>query len=160
MNPGDVMAFTGHRPNKLGGYKKNNPMQRKVRLHMREHLKRTRPGAVISGLAVGIDQWAAIEALFLGIPVIGAVPFVGQQSRWPDQAQREYEAIVACCTHIHVVCSGGYHPEKMQIRNRWMVDHCTALTGYWNGTTGGTYNCLEYAWSISRELFLFNPGQS
>lgn len=157
MIPGQVMAFTGHRPNKLGGYKPS-PQQTRVRLHMREHLKRTRPGAVISGLAVGIDQWVAIEALGLGIPVVGAVPFAGQQSRWPEQGQRDYEVIVACCARIVIVCDGGYAPKKMQRRNEWMVDHCDALTGYWNGTEGGTFNCLQYARKVGRELFLFDPS--
>ena len=65
--------------------------------------------------------------------------------------------IVACCD-IVVVCPGPYEKWKMQRRNEWMVDKSHALTGYWNGTEGGTANCLQYAQKVGRELFLFNPG--
>lgn len=44
-----------------------------------------------------------------------------------------------------MVCSGRYAPEKMQRRNEWMVDHCTEVVALWDGTPGGTANCLRYA---------------
>ena len=38
-----------------------------------------------------------------------------------------------------------YHPAKMQKRNEFMVDNCDILIALWNGTSGGTKNCINYA---------------
>lgn len=48
-------------------------------------------------------------------------------------------------TELVVVCGGGYSPEKMQRRNAWMVDHCDFLLACWDGSPGGTGNCMAYA---------------
>lgn len=41
---------------------------------------------------------------------------------------------------------GGYAPEKMHIRDRWIVDNSTDLIGVWNGQQyGGTYGTIRYA---------------
>jgi uncharacterized phage-like protein YoqJ len=34
---------------------------------------------------------------------------------------------------------------KMQVRNEWMVNHANILLALWDGSTGGTYNCIQYA---------------
>lgn len=58
--------ITGHRPQKLGGFKPN-PTQTWVRAKLRKTLaeaKKQHPEIeVISGMALGVDQWWAEEAL-------------------------------------------------------------------------------------------------
>jgi hypothetical protein len=38
----------------------------------------------------------------------------------------------------------------MQIRNEWMVDHCTHVAALWDGSPGGTGNCIRYVRKIGR----------
>ena len=43
-----------------------------------------------------------------------------------------------------MVSNGPYTSAAMQVRNEWMADHCDVLLALWNGTPGGTANCLRY----------------
>jgi hypothetical protein len=39
-----------------------------------------------------------------------------------------------------------YEPEKIQIRNEWMVNHVDLILALWNGRkSGDVWNCLAYA---------------
>src|SRR6185436_11792631 len=85
-----IVAFTGHRPDKLGGYDLPNPIYIKVCQNIAEHLKLLKPDKTISGMALGVDQWAAYISYKLRIPFIAAIPFEGQQTRWPRKSQNTY----------------------------------------------------------------------
>lgn len=151
-----IIAFTGHRPEKLGGYGPS-AVQDDVRRRIRNALADLRPSHAISGMALGVDQWAAEECDAAGIPWTAAIPFKGQESQWPAASQRRYRDLLGWATRIHVVSPGGYTREKMQDRNRWMVDNCDLLIAVWDGSDGGTANCYRYAKSIGRRIARINP---
>lgn len=138
-----ILAATGHRPHKLGGY----GVDVRLRLHRLAvmTIDTHRPDAVISGFAQGWDLAMAAAALAVDVPLIAAIPFKGQETMWPDEAQEVYHRLLAKAAHVEVVCEGGYAPWKMQRRNEWMVDACTDLAALWDGSDGGTANCVEYA---------------
>lgn len=138
-----IIAATGHRPDKLGGYGRDNQLKL-VKLAY-DYLEQMRPDGAITGLALGWDMAFAEAARLLCIPLHGAVPFEGQESRWPAASQAEWRRLVNACSSVTVVSPGAYHVEKMQIRNEWMVDRCDRLCALWNGTAGGTGNCMRYA---------------
>lgn len=143
LNTGNVVAGTGHRPDKLGGY--DQATSRRLQDLAEAALRRYAPTAVISGMALGWDQALAEAALVMDIPLIAAVPFVGQEKRWAPDAQKRYHEILACAAVVHVVSPGGYSHLAMHARNQWMVDRCKHLLALWDGTSGGTANCLNYA---------------
>lgn len=145
-----IIAGTGHRPDKLGGYS-DGATQRLVRVARKsiEHLSATR---VITGMALGWDQALAIACLELGIPFVAAIPFEGQEGKWPARSQALFRQLREKADEVVVVSSGGYSVEKMQIRNVWMVDHCDRVLALWNGTSGGTRNCLDYARSVKKPV--------
>lgn len=138
-----ILAGTGHRPDKLGGYGAG-VSSRLVDL-ARAALIRYRPNEVISGMALGWDTALALAAIELGIPLTAAVPFEGQERKWRPEQQEQFRAILALATTVVVVSPGGYAVWKMQIRNEWMVDRATAMLALWDGSGGGTGNCIEYA---------------
>lgn len=152
------IAVTGHRPDKIGGYDFLSTQRRWIRHQLRDKLIENRPTACISGMALGTDQDFAWTAMFLGIPVLAVIPFVGQESRWNASAQAFYRSLLERCYHIQVVCPGEYAAWKMQKRNEWMVDHCELLLAVWDGSSGGTENCLEYAHKIGRRVIRINPN--
>lgn len=152
-----IIAFTGHRPNKLGGYKIPNPTYNKVCQEIDKALKELKPEKVISGMALGIDQWAAAVAYKLHIPFIAAIPFEGQEKAWPEESQKAFRLLRRLACEEVIVSEGGYSASKMQVRNEWMVDHCDLLIAVWDGTEGGTGNCVKYAESIDRKIYRIDP---
>src|SRR6185369_8185560 len=101
-----IVAFTGHRPDKLGGYKLPNPTYLYVCQEIDKALRELKPEKVISGMALGVDQWAANIAHKLGIPFVAAVPFEGQESAWPQASQKTYRSLIKLATERVVVNEG------------------------------------------------------
>jgi uncharacterized phage-like protein YoqJ len=153
-----IVAFTGHRPNKLGGYKLPNKIYNYVCKEIERILIELKPSKVISGMALGIDQWAANIAINLEIPVLAAVPFKGQESAWPESSQKIFNKLIARASEVVIVSEGGYSAHKMQIRNEWMVDNCNTLIAVYNGDkSGGTFNCVTYAKSTNKDIIIIDP---
>lgn len=153
------VAATGHRPDKLGGYDFYNPKRDWIRRQIWNELARLKPVACISGMALGIDQDFAWTA-WMGIPVLAAIPFKGQESRWPESSRMFYQELLARCYHIEIVSPGEYSARKMQIRNQWMVDHCQILLAVWDGSSGGTGNCVDYANRVHRQIVRIDPRKA
>lgn len=142
-----ILGVTGHRPKKLA------PPEIAYSRHVKERLtdlaiatlKRKRPNKVISGMAPGWDTAMAIASLKLHIPLVAAVPFEGQDSRWSEFDRGVYDLILKLAETVVVVSPGGYDAQKMQIRNIWIVDRSDEMVALWDGSGGGTHNCLVYA---------------
>lgn len=145
-----IVAGTGHRPNKLGGY--TDPAFTNLVSFAKVSLIRSDPDKVISGMALGWDLALAVASMELGIPVIAALPFEGFHSRWSPGTQQYWEAVLLACNRIHLICDKtNTNSSRWEIvncldrRNRWMVDEADKMAALWNGTRGGTYNCVAYA---------------
>jgi uncharacterized phage-like protein YoqJ len=152
-----IVAFTGHRPDKLGGYKLPNPTYIKVCQQIETELTALKPTKVISGMALGVDQWAAFIAHKLKIPFVAAIPFLNQECKWPKESQKIYHQLLKLASEQVIVSPGGYSAAKMQVRNCWMVDQCNKLIAIWDGSEGGTGNCVNYAKSVKKEIIFIDP---
>lgn len=142
-----IIAATGHRPDKLGGYGVN--VDRKLRYLARKHLEYRKPTKVISGMALGWDMAWAQAAVDLQIPFIAAVPCPDQPRFWPQQSHDRYRDLLARAAEV-VVVSEHYSARNMQRRNEWMVKHCDEVAALWDGSLGGTGNCLAYATKVRK----------
>ncbi len=149
---GEVVAFAGHRPDKLGGWNPTHPVVDRVKLAIRGSLVELKPLMVISGMALGVDQWAARESVTAGIPFTAALPCDDMDAAWPARSRAEFRELLALAAHVHVVSLGPYKPWKMQRRNEWMVDNSQRLVTVHDGSAGGTYNCIRYAESVGRPI--------
>lgn len=145
LNRTIIIAATGHRPPKLGGYgpRVYADLVKLAEDYLYEYAGESVRG--ISGMALGWDQAFAEACVGAGIPYIAAVPFKGMSSAWPEAAQRRYDRLLRAAAEVVYVCVPGYAVWKMQKRNEWMVDNCTRLCALWDGSSGGTANCLRYA---------------
>jgi uncharacterized phage-like protein YoqJ len=152
-----IVAFTGHRPNKLGGFLLPNPTYIHVCQQLEKTLKELQPTEAISGMALGIDSWAANICIKLGIPFTACVPFIGQQKAWPQASQKTYHALLNKAAKQVIVSEGGYTAAKMQIRNQYMCDRCDVLIAVWDGSPGGTGNCVKYAQNIDKKIIFIDP---
>lgn len=144
-----IIASTGHRPDKLGGYKAFD-FERLVDL-AEDYLCQHKVLGVISGLALGWDQALATASIRLNIPLVGAIPFVGQQIKWSSVDIARYEELLLKCNQIVYCDTGLFANWKFQKRNEWMVDRLVErlpdvrLVALWDGSEGGTKNCIDHA---------------
>jgi uncharacterized phage-like protein YoqJ len=148
------VAFTGHRPEKIGGYDRDNPTRRAIKSVLAAELSALPQTDLIclSGMALGFDQDAAEVCYSLGIPYIAVVPFAGQEKVWPLASRKHYETLLERAASVVTVCEGGYAPFKLQKRNEYLVDNSDLLIAAWDGSKGGTCNCVHYAEKIGRDI--------
>lgn len=170
IDPLRTIGFTGHRPARLGGYDQHLPIWASLRAVLyREIREAVTQGfyTFISGMALGYDTIAAEVVLVLreqlpdlGIKLVAAVPFEGQERKWPPAAQTHYRRLLEQADYVHTVCAPGFAAWKLHRRNQWIVDHSSLLLALWDGIKeGGTYNCVVYARRIGREVVTIHPNE-
>ena len=130
-----------------------------LREKIQHYLIELSPIKVISGMAQGVDQIAAEVAMDLFFDVVAAVPFEGQETLWPEPAQIKYWELLLKCVDVREICEPGYAAWKMMKRNQWMVDNCDVLIAVWDGSSGGTKNCVDYATSKEKTIIRIDPKE-
>ncbi len=154
--PDLTICATGHRLKWLGGY--HPKIYSRLRQVATQALTDLSPARVITGMALGWDQAIAKACIELGIPFEAAIPFQGQESRWPATSQDDYWEILTHADDIHVLSDSSYSPSLMEARNRWMVDHSDEVVALWNKLqSGGTWNCIQYAFSKGKPVINYWP---
>ena len=143
-----IIAGTGHRPSKLGGYH----VQPQLIALATCALNKYKPTEVISGMALGWDQALAEAAIFTGIPFNAYVPCIGQERMWPATAQKTFNSLLLKAKKVVLCSDTTYNSSVMQKRNEMMVRDCTDILALWNGTSGGTANCIRYANQMKRPI--------
>jgi uncharacterized phage-like protein YoqJ len=151
-----VIAFTGHRSDKLGGYDVPNPTYVQVCRETEALLVELKPTKCISGMAIGFDSWSANVCIKLGIPWLASIPFLGQEKRWPKKSQDQYHWLLSKATEQVIVCDS-FSLAAFQRRNEHMVDNCDEVISCWNGTKGGTANCIAYAEKMGKPIHRIVP---
>ena len=139
-------CFTGHRPEKL------RAAEGEIKVALTGEIRAAISdgySVFISGMACGVDLWAAELVLDLrdrgeAVRLICAVPFPGFELRWERSWRERYQFVLERADLVRVICPT-YRPDCFQRRNRWMVDHSARVIAAYNGTGGGTRNTLEYA---------------
>ncbi|RPK20034.1 SLOG family protein [Paenibacillus xylanexedens] len=164
-----TICFTGHRPNKLGGYDENNPIAKYVKDQLNaEILNAILHGGYtrfIAGGALGVDTWAAEEVLYfrdevgLDITLELFAPFEGQEVKWFEESKKRYFSIMERCNKVVNVCEPGYAAWKMIVRDKAMVDESGLVMAVWNGDLGrsGTGHTVEYAREKNRKMIVIDP---
>jgi len=139
-------CFTGHRPEKL-----NISEQEAKKLLRTEIKKAISDGFVtfISGMARGIDMWAAEIVLEErsgnpDIHLICASPYEGFEKKWDIDEQSKYQHILSQADYVKFVCDH-YSRSCFQIRNIYMVERSSRVIAAYNGSAGGTRNTTLYA---------------
>ncbi|KKM98507.1 hypothetical protein LCGC14_1157220 [marine sediment metagenome] len=160
-----ILGITGHRPKKLYGYDDACPGNLFIINAMGEFFKEHWPNKVITGMALGADQWAAQWCIKLEIPFIAAVPTEGQENMWPEESKKKYQWLLERASTIVIVTPTNPGTKldltlsaKMQKRNEWIVDHSDSMLSVFGGYAGGTRNCLEYAKEKEKHIDIINPG--
>jgi len=157
-------CFTGHRPNKLNGYNPADNKELLWKLHeaIVDHIENKGVSVFITGMALGIDTWAAkivlkLKEKYPDIHLVAAVPCKAQDSKWIDSAKKEYNKILDKCDDVYYVSNEPYTMSCMQDRNEYMVDNSEYIIAVWDGTNGGTGNCVKYAKKKEKQITYIDP---
>ena len=148
------IAGTGHRPDRLGNYANLDRSAKIVipiivsylqQCHVLMSNKPTDFIEVISGFAQGWDTWLADAAIASGVcRLTAAIPCQNHPSKWPAKAQAHHADLLSKSNYI-ITITEHYTDHSMQDRNIWMTNNCNTLLACWDGTSGGTGNCVDYA---------------
>lgn len=158
------LCFTGHRPNKLKGYKAldNIELLLKLKELIVYHIEVKKVDTFISGMALGIDMWSARIVLKLKeeyphIKLISAIPCDKQYSKWFKESVDEWKDIISKADKVVYVSKETYTKWCMQKRNEYMVDNSNYVIAVWDKSSGGTGNCVKYAKDKNKEITILNP---
>lgn len=148
-------CFTGHRPHKLGiSETEAKKLLKDAILMMADKGFKT----FISGMAPGIDLWAAEMVLEIrktksDIFLLCASPYPGFENNWSNEDKMLYKKIIVNADDIKYI-SPHYTPYCFDVRNTWMVNHSKAVIAAYNGSKGGTKNTINYA--IKESVYVHN----
>ena len=138
-----IIAFSGHRPHRLGGY--SDDILRSLVQEIRAALRENSVSLAYTGMALGWDTAAAIACWKENVPFIAAVPFPEQSLRWPALAKSRHAKLLRLAKEVHVL-KHSYSPAALMYRNCWMIERSHSLWVKWDGQpSGGTYQCVQYA---------------
>lgn len=142
-----IYAGTGHRPPKLNyEWDGRGPLSDAIRRRL-DGVEKNGPliTGIVSGMALGFDMLLAEWAVEHGYRVAAAIPFEGFEHRWPKKSRdRYYKILEHERVFSHVICPDP-STSAYQARNEWMVQNSEALIACWDGSDGGTANCVQYA---------------
>lgn len=157
------ICVTGHRPTKLYGYDISNEKYTQLKNNFKKILIEYNCDEAITGMALGADTVFALAVLELknegyNIKLHCAIPCKGQTSTWVDSNDiKRYYDIIAKADIVKFVSEKSYKPYLMQKRNEYMVDNSDLVIAVWDGSSGGTKNCVDYAQSNNKTILRINP---
>lgn len=153
-------CFTGHRPDKCKG------TEEEIRARLADEIQKAIGegyDTFISGMASGVDTWAAEEVLKIKsendeIKLIAAIPFPGVEKNRTAELQDRFEAIVEKADDVQFICQK-YQRLAFRARDAWMVDHASRVIAVFNGSQGGTEWTIHYAKKKNRTIALINDAE-
>ena len=112
----------------------------------------------ITGGAMGLDSWAAKFAMDHSIELWLILPFPSKvlAAKWPMSSlfRKILDDSWSYASKVSVV-SPRFVMSAYQERNVRMVDLSDILAAFFNGSPGGTANCIRYARSIGHPVEMF-----
>lgn len=162
----NVTCFTGHR-NKSFSFKYDETHSDCIRLKavLKEQIIKLieihNVKRFISGLALGVDQFAAeividLKKEYPDIILEAALPCLYQSVKWSQKQRERYDNILSKCD-AKTVRTSGYTNDCMMNRKQYMVDHSDIVLTVWNGQRwGGTYKTICYDRDKKNKIFILN----
>lgn len=147
-----IIAMSGHRPEKI-------PDVEKTQLNIYIGMRVAQTTHVIQGMASGVDLWSAKCAHKIDIPYTCARPWAGHTPRVADR--HDYEMALKYAASVYNVSPSENYtgPWLYQKRNEWMVDNADIVFAIWDGTPGGTANCVNYAKKQEKKILRYDPAK-
>ncbi len=158
-------CFTGHRPQSLPwSFDEGDPRCVALKARLVAEIVRlvTECGVkhFISGMALGVDTWAAEAVIRLrdtyNIALECALPCETQAVRWKEPDRERYFNLVAQCDYETMV-QRHYDANCMRNRNRYMVKQSRHVIAVWDGRPSGTGQTVMYAREMGLDIHVLPP---
>lgn len=159
-------AFTGHRPQKLPWrFDETAPgcvALKEVLTAQIEALVKDGYTEFLSGMALGVDMWAAqiVLALRETNPTLRLhciLPCTEQSARWSAASREQYRAILEQADSI-IFVNRANKKDCMLERNRFIVSYASVVLAVYNGEKrGGTAATVRYAQKLGRKPIVIDP---
>lgn len=170
-----TFAGTGHRPNKLeNAYELSHPKAQRIMAELRAKLlSRVMDSETneimydevvcISGMALGWDTYLAqvvldLKTAYPQFKLVAAIPCKGHGENWPSSSKKLYKDIISKADEYVLVTDEYFKPYLMQVRNEYMVNRADEMLSLWDGTSGGTKNCIDYALKTNKPILNLHPN--
>ena len=159
----NTCCFTGKRPQSFS-FKYNEhakgciKLKEKIKDEIEKVIKKGYTN-FISGMALGVDLWAAEAVLELKekypeIELYCAIPYKGQSITWEQNYRDRYMTCIHKCKK-YVVISPFYAKDCFFKRNMYMVDNSSLVIAVSdNPPTGGTAHTINYARKNNKEIIM------
>lgn len=160
-----VCSFSGHRPSKLPFNDENEEAALSLRRDLGISIADAYAAGYktfISGMALGVDTWAALEVLKLKhfhpeIRLFAAIPYIGQEKGWHSREKSRYFDLLKLCEKVFVICNSPSR-QAFVIRDSFMVSHSSKLIAvYDGGNSGGTAITVKMAQKKNIDIDYINP---
>ncbi|NOR85386.1 DUF1273 family protein [archaeon] len=115
---------------------------------------------IITGMALGPDQWFAELGLKYGLPVYAYIPFVGQEKFWTRMEQARYRSTLSDMKKVIVVSNVRNSKAQLE-RNIEMMKaakHCIAVYDK-KRTRSGTSHVINNITKYRLSLHLIDLGE-
>jgi len=159
-------AFTGHRPARFSfGNNENDERCVKLKAVLKEQIAALADAGIrmfYSGMAIGVDQWAAEIVLDLkrrrkDLYLAAILPCETQADRWSEKSRERYFNLLAECDDVKTL-NHRYTDTCMKERDRFMVDCAGYLLAVFDGNNkGGTAYTIGYAKEKERSIITIHP---
>lgn len=158
------ICVTGHRPNKLYGYNIYNQEWTELKEQFKKLLIEHHCTEAITGMALGVDTVFALAVLELkeegrDIKLHCAIPCKNYSCKWVKESVDLYNDILSKADIVKLVSDEEYKPWLMQKRNEYMVNLADLVIAVWNGSDGGTANCVKYAEQRRKRIIRIVPEE-
>lgn len=145
------VAVTGHRPEKISDWDY-------VEKRLLDAFDITGVTYLYEGQAAGVDLLAAKVAYKHGIGYAACKPWKGHTGR-KDWIHRYELALKYADTVIDVNDAESYCGAWLyHNRNEYMIDNAHYVIAVHDGSTGGTYNAVNYAENTGKRVWRINPA--
>lgn len=163
----NTCCFTGHRPQNFSfKFDETHPdcirIKDALKKCIKELITNYNVSHFISGMALGVDIWAAETVLslkqeFPHITLGSALPCETQAVKWNLESRERYYSILAKCDK-ETMLQKHYTPSCMNDRNKYMVDNSDYVITVWNGSGSGTGSTVKYALSKDKAVICIDPA--
>ena len=150
-----VLAFTGHRPEKLPWGQTESDARCEALKHRIAEAVRAAAGegydTFLCGMARGCDFYFAEAVLSQGLHLEAYLPCPSQADRWGGADRERQRRLLLQCAAVYMV-EPSYSRGCMLRRNQRMVEACDALLTVFDGSPGGTRAAIDYAGRLGKPV--------
>lgn len=124
------VTVTGYKPAELNIFSENNDKVEIIKYAIRKRLtafiENGLEWVLVSGQR-GVELWTAEVVMDLkdiyDINIAIFPPFEGHNSRWPEQAKNDYQALIRAADFYKPLYTGDYKgPFQFRAKNKWLIE--------------------------------------